>query len=106
MLLKFQTKLVNELETQIQEANSLGVEVDERAITRQVFSERRGHVRGIGWKVKGVGSSSSTVASYRPHLDQDIFAAKVAASEARHLVTSLQSQLPNIQLPDDHFVPP
>ncbi|KAL5550533.1 hypothetical protein UlMin_000709 [Ulmus minor] len=49
-------KLEEELQTQTQEATSSGTEVDERAVTRRVLGERRGHEKGVGRILKGLAS--------------------------------------------------
>ena len=48
LIVKFQAKLVAELQSQTQEASSSSVEVDEHAITRRVLGERCGHMKGVG----------------------------------------------------------
>ena len=51
----------------MQQTSMSGVELDEHAITREVLGKRQGHERGAGWRVRGVGASSSpTTASYAP----------------------------------------
>ena len=99
------------------------VEVDEHAITRKVLSKRWGHVRGVGWQVKGIGSSSSIATSHSPSRSRyfshtsanEVTTSQAEASQAtaratateasmRRLVSSLQSQLPNIYLLEDLFV--
>ncbi|KAL5553357.1 hypothetical protein UlMin_040758 [Ulmus minor] len=54
-----------ELQTQTQEAMSSGTEVDERAVTRRVLGERRGHEKGVGRILKGLGSSPSSTTRSR-----------------------------------------
>ena len=63
MIVKFQARLLDEFQSQTQEVGSLGAEVDEYAITRRVPSERHGHVKGVGRKMKGIGSSTSSTAT-------------------------------------------
>ena len=67
MIVKFQAKLSNELQFQTQEATSSGAEVDEHAITRRVLGERRGHVRAVDRKLKGVGTSTTSTAASHAH---------------------------------------
>lgn len=49
----------DEYQSQTQEAALPSAEVDEHLITRRVLGDRRGHVKGVGQKVKGVDNSSS-----------------------------------------------
>ena len=53
----------DELQSQTQEAVSSGAEVDKHIITKRVLGKRRGHVKGVGRKVKGVKSSTSSTAA-------------------------------------------
>ncbi|KAL5567246.1 hypothetical protein UlMin_030410 [Ulmus minor] len=54
-----------ELQSQTQEAASLGAEVDEHAVTRKVLGERRSHEKGVGRKLKGFSGSTSSTAGSR-----------------------------------------
>ncbi len=59
--------MLAELETQTQEAVSSGTEVDEHAVTRSVLGERRGHIRAVGRKIRGVdGSTTASHATFAP----------------------------------------
>ena len=58
---------MDELQSQTQEAASSGDEVDEHAIIRHVLGERRGHVKAVGRKLKGVGTSTSSTAASHAH---------------------------------------
>ena len=60
MIENFQARLEEELQTQTQEATSSGTEVDERVVTRRVLGERRGHEKGVGRILKGLGGSPSS----------------------------------------------
>ena len=63
MIVKFQVRLSDELQSYTQEVGLSGAEVDEHAITKRVLRERRGHVKGVGQKVKGIRSSTSSTAA-------------------------------------------
>ena len=65
MIEYFQARLEEELQTQTQEATSSGTEVDERAVTRRVLGERRGHEKGVGRILKGLGGSPSSTTRSR-----------------------------------------
>ena len=105
-----------------------GVIVDKHAITRKVVGERRGHESGVGRRVMGIGSfTSSTATSRAPSVLQapghssrsvvdaanQIAAAHmaiVAQAMIRHLTgyitnlsTSLKDQFPNFKLPKQPF---
>ena len=67
-----------------------GAEVYKHAITRRVLSERCGHVKGIGKKVKGIRSSTSTTTA--SHAD---FAPRSSSVDLIHMelaVTRAKSQ--------------
>ena len=101
----------------------LSAEVDEHAITRRVFGERRGHVRGVGQKVKGIRSSTSSTTTsndnFGPVCSSSTTPAKLFATRAEiretremiqsygnsmwHFIASLQTQFPNYQIPDNLF---
>ena len=97
MIVKCQARLSSELQSQTQEASSLSVEVDEHAITRKLLVERWGHVRAVGRKVKGIGSSTTSVAishvnfgagsSSCPTLSE--LATRPEAREAQEMVQSM-----------------
>ena len=67
MIVTFQARLSDELQSQIQEDASSDVEIDKHAITRNVLGEQCGHIRGVGRKLKGIGNSTSSTAVSHAH---------------------------------------
>ena len=65
MIENFQARLEEELQTQTQEATSFDTEVDEHVVMRRVLKERRGHERGVGRILKGLGGSPSSTTRSR-----------------------------------------
>ena len=63
MIVKFQARLSDEHQYHTQEVVSSGAKVDEHAIIKRVLGEQRGHVKGVGQKVKGVRSFTSFTAA-------------------------------------------
>ena len=63
LIVNFQARLTQELESQTQEAASSGAKVDEHEVTRRVLGERRNHQRVVGRLLKGAGSSFATTAA-------------------------------------------
>ena len=53
LIVKFQARLTQELESKTQEAASSGAKVDKHEVTRRVLGERRGHQRAVGRLLKG-----------------------------------------------------
>ena len=53
------------MQSHTQETTPLGVEVHKHAVTRKVLNERRGHEKGVGHKLKGLGGSTSSTAGSR-----------------------------------------
>lgn len=82
--------MIEEKEIQTQEASCSGTTVDEHDVLREVLGERRGHVRGIGRKVRGVSLSPGSASSAVGH-GSDQSATEVA--ELRQTVATLGSQL-------------
>ena len=94
MIVNFQTRLSNELQSQTQEVVLSDAEVDEHAITKRVFDEQHGHVKGVGPKVKGVGNSTSSTAashaSFAPgssfvnHIHAELATVRAESQQYRH----------------------
>ena len=64
----------DEFQSQTQEAGFSGAEVDKHAITRRVLGEQCGHMKRVGRKVKGIGSSTfSTIASHASFAPGSLF---------------------------------
>ena len=115
MIVKFQTKLSEELLSQTQEASSSGAKVNKHVITKRAFGEQRGHVKEVGRKVKGIRSSTATShTSFAPGSSSGPTQAELATARAEtheyrqrldvmedsmcsmsQFVTSLQSQMPH-----------
>ena len=55
LIVNFQARLTQELESQTQEAPSSGTEVDAHVVTRHMLGDRRGHERAVGRILKGAG---------------------------------------------------
>ena len=125
LIVNFQARLTQELESQTQQAASSGAEVDEHEVTRRVLGERRGHQRAVGKLLKGARSSFATIAashayftpgssSVHPTYEKlataraDLTAARAETQRYKkmldfiemnmaHLVAQLQSRIPDIQ---------
>ena len=91
MIVKFQAKLLDELQSQTHEDGSSGAEVDEHAITKRVLGERHSHVKVVVRKVKGVRSStSSTAASHASFAPGSSYAGLIHAELAAARAESQQ----------------
>ena len=127
LTVNFQARLMQELESQTQEAASSGAEVDEHVVTRRVLGERRGHQRAIGKLLKGARSSFATTPASHAYFTpgsssvhpsyEELDAARADSAAARaeaqcykerldsmemnvaHLVAQLQSRMLDLQYP-------
>ena len=118
LIVKFQARLSEELQSETQEAASSGVEVDKHAITRRMLGERHGHMRAVGRKLKGVGSStSSTVASHAHFAPgsssiglsyEELAAARGESQMYKQRLDTMEQNIAQLQsrMPDLHFPGP
>ena len=89
LIVNFQARLTQELESQMQEVASLGAEVDEHVVTRSVLGERRGH-QIIQVMRSWLPLELRRNITYKERLDS-------MKMNMVHLVAQLQSRMPDIQ---------
>ena len=99
MIEYFQARLEKELQTQTQEATSSGTEVDERAVTRRVLGEQRGHEKGVGRILKGLGGSPSSTTRSRTSYE----ARSSSSGPTQEEFTAIQAQFAAMQAQSDQY---